>query len=458
MSLIDYIPTVKKPTEKRLSLKTRLGWTLAVLIAFYLLSAIPLFGLSENLLIQAKELAILLGAQFGTLTTLGIGPIVTASIIIQLLAGAKIISLDLSKEEDKRKYERLQRMLTLVMIVVEGAAYVFFGALRPSQDLPPSTYLLFQFLIFIQLAIGSLLIMLMDDLCTLWGIGSGISLFIVAGVAHQAFTKIFNVFPYQAEVPSGVIPLFLYSFANQEYFGEAILGLISLLVTIVLFLIVVYVQAIRVEIPLTFTSVRGLTFKWPINFLYTSNIPVILVAAMFANVQLFGRVFASAGFPILGSFDESGYPKDGLVKYMSSPHSLIILLFTKSITLDHVITAIVYTLLMVAFATLFGYLWVQVSGMSAKDLAKQISNSNLARPGYRNDPRILERLLNRYIPYLTILGSMTVGLLAAISDIFGALVSGTGLLLSVMILYRFAQDLTRQYAEELPVIGKLLKG
>lgn len=456
MSILDYMPEVKKPTQK-LSLKTRLLWTLAVLIAFYILSSIPLFGLSENLLNQAKELSLLLGAQFGTLTTLGIGPIVTASIIVQLLVGAKILSLDLSKPEGKRKYESLQRILTIVMIFVEGAAYVFFGALRPDPNLPASTYILFQWLLLLQLAIGSFLIMLMDDLVTAWGIGSGISLFIVAGVAQQAFARIFGFVAYQSEAPMGIIPLLIYSFANQEYAAEAMLGLISLATTILIFLIVVYVQAMRVEIPLSFASVRGYTFKWPINFLYTSNIPVILVAAMFANLQLFGRIFANAGMPILGTFDSQGQPVSGFVKYITPTHSLVTLAFTGSLTMDHIIRAIVYTILMVIFAVIFGYLWVQVSGMSAKDVAKQIAQSNLSRPGYRNDPRMLERLLERYIPYLTILGAIAVGLLAAMSDILGAVVSGTGLLLSVMIIYKFAQDMARQYAEELPVVGKLLK-
>ncbi len=458
MSIYDYLPEVKPPKERKLSLKTRLWWTFVVLVSYFILSKIPLFGLSQNALEQVKTLSLLLGASFGTLTTLGIGPIVTASIIIQLLMGAKLLSFDTSTPKGRRRYEGAQRLLAYVLIFFEGAAYVFFGALRPSPDLPQSTYVLYQWLLVLQLALGSFLILLMDDLVSKWGIGSGISLFIAAGVSNRLFVRLFNFLSVSGDMPTGIIPLLFMSFAKPELMQDAMIELVSLVTTIFIFLFVVYVQSMRVEIPLSFANVRGYTFKWPINFLYTSNIPVILTAALFANIQLFARILYNAGYPILGKFDPStGVAVSGLVRYLVPTRSLVKGLLTHSLMWSDLIAAIVYVVLMMTFATIFGVLWVQVSGMNAKAVAENIHRSNLQRPGFRSDKRILERLLNRYIPYVSVLGSLTVGFLAAMADILGAVVSGTGLLLTVMIIYRFAEDLARQYAEELPIVGKLLK-
>ena len=84
MSLKDIIynlPEVKPPLQKKLSFNEKLKWTLLMLVAFFILSVIPLFGLGTNSLSQFQQLSIILGANFGSIMSLGIGPIVTASIV-----------------------------------------------------------------------------------------------------------------------------------------------------------------------------------------------------------------------------------------------------------------------------------------------------------------------------------------------------------------------------------------
>ena len=86
--IFQFIPEVKSPEEKKLSFNVKLKWTLVVLISFFVLSNIPLFGLSNNALERFKYLAIILGTNFGSIISLGIGPIVMASVILQLLTGS----------------------------------------------------------------------------------------------------------------------------------------------------------------------------------------------------------------------------------------------------------------------------------------------------------------------------------------------------------------------------------
>ena len=78
-------------------------------------------------------------------------------------------------------------------------------------------------------------------------------------------------------------------------------------------------------------------------------------------------------------------------------------------------------------------------------------------PGFRKDPRVLERLLDRYVMPLTVMGGLAVGILAALADLLGALTSGTGLLLAVMIIYRTYEDLAREQVYDMnPMMRKLL--
>ncbi|MBS3158477.1 preprotein translocase subunit SecY, partial [Candidatus Woesearchaeota archaeon] len=119
----------------------------------------------------------------------------------------------------------------------------------------------------------------------------------------------------------------------------------------------------------------------------------------------------------------------------------------------------VYLVIFVALCVIFSWFWVQTAGMDAKSQAKQIMASGLQVPGFRKDERVLEALLQRYITPLTVMGAVTVGFLAAITDVSGALTSGTGLLLTVMIIYRFYEDIARSHMMDMnPLMRKFMGG
>ena len=114
---------------------------------------------------------------------------------------------------------------------------------------------------------------------------------------------------------------------------------------------------------------------------------------------------------------------------------------------------------MIAGCVLFSYFWVQTSGMDPKSQAKQMINSGLTIPGFRRDERILERLLERYITPLTIMGGATIGFLSGVADVVGAVGSGTGIMLTVMIIYRLYEDIAKQHMMDMhPMLRKMMGG
>jgi preprotein translocase subunit SecY len=213
----------------------------------------------------------------------------------------------------------------------------------------------------------------------------------------------------------------------------------------------------KVEIPLSFGRIRGHGIRWPLSFIYTSNIPVILVAALMANVQLLARIFQSWGRPILGTFVGNS-PASGLVVWLHSPN-LLGGVIKGTLTGSDIAHAMAYTGFMIVGAVIFSWFWVQTSGMDARSQAKQIMSSGLQIPGFRKDQRVLERLLNRYIGPLTIMGAITVGFLAAFADLTGALSRGTGILLAVMIIYKLYEDIAKQHMMDMnPMMRKFMGG
>ena len=462
MSLLETIiynlPEVKSPLQKKLPFNEKLKWTLVALVFFFVMGLIPLFGLGENALQQFEFLSIILGASFGSIISLGIGPLVTASIVLQLLSGTGILNLDLTSIEGRQKFQGLQKLLGIFFIIFEGSIYVFMGGLAPNPALAGTpVYRELQLMLVFQLVLGGLVIMFLDEVCSKWGLGSGISLFIAAGVAQQIFITAFNFLPSPTnpDVAAGAIPS-LFQFLSRGEVIEASLQFSAVAATIIVFMICVYFQSMKVEIPLSFGRVRGYGVRWPLNFFYTSNIPVILVSALLANVQLFAHLLEKWGHPLLGTFSGNS-PVSGLVYWIHSP-DLLRNIIRGSFSLVQVGQAAAYVSLMVGGAIVFSVFWMQTAGMDAKSQAKNIMASGLQMAGFRRDERVLEKVLDRYIWPLTIIGGAGIGLLAAVADLSGALSRGTGILLAVMIVYKLYEDIAKQHMMDMhPAMRKFME-
>src|SRR3989338_7041257 len=164
-SILYNIPEVKSPIEKKLSFNAKLRWTLTVLVAFFVLANTPLFGLAANSLSRFEYLAIILGTDFGSIISLGIGPIVTSSIILQLLVGSGILKIDTKTPEGKKYFQGLQKLGVLFFIVFEAMVYVLMGGLQASPG--------FAGMLIFQLMLGGLAIVYMDEVSNKYGFGSG---------------------------------------------------------------------------------------------------------------------------------------------------------------------------------------------------------------------------------------------------------------------------------------------
>ena len=452
------LPEVAGPTQKKLSFKEKLKWTGIILILFFVLGMIPLFGLGLNALQQFEYLSIILGAKFGSIISLGIGPIVTSSIVLQLLNGSGILKFDLHTHEGKRDFQGTQKLLAIFFIIFESIIYVYMGGLSPSPDLIGTTlYSQLQILLVFQIFLGGMMILFMDEVVSKWGFGSGTGLFIAAGVSQTIFIRALSPLPSPTNpsIATGAIPALFQSLAAGDPITAALM-LAAVISTLLVFVIVVYAQAMKVEIPLSMGRVRGHGIRWPLSFIYTGVIPVILVSALIANLQLWARLLQNWGHPFLGTFVGNS-PATGLVAWVASPN-IVGKVIKGSLTFADIGHSLVYVVFMVAGCIVFSIFWMQTAGMDARSQAKNMMSSGLQIPGFRKDQRILERLLNRYIWSLTIMGAITIGLLAALADLTGALSSGTGILLAVMIIYKLYEEIAKQHMMDMhPMMRKFME-
>ncbi len=447
--ILKNLPEVQSPTEKKLSFNVKLKWTMIILVAFFILSNIALYGLANNAMERFEYLAVIMGTSFGSIISLGIGPIVMASIILQLLVGSKILDIDTSTVEGKRFFQGLQKLMVFFFIIFEALIYVL---MRGLEAMPGYTTILIA-----QLIVGGLAILFMDEVCNKWGFGSGVSLFIAAGVGWRLFTAAFGFLGSEGKFQASgrVIALFI-SLMNADSQG-AMLALAAILATIILFLIVVWAQSLKIEIPLSYDRIRGYSMKWPLKFFYASVIPVILTAALIANLQLFGGLLQNwMGRPTILGNVVNGQAVSGFLYWVGSTNIVarIIQGSWEWRLLGQILGHVVFFMF---FSALFSVFWVKTSGMDASAQAQNILKSGLQIPGFRKDERILESILKRYVMPLTIMGGMAIGLLAALADVLGALVAGTALLLGIMIIFQFYESIAQQHAMDMhPAMKKMM--
>jgi len=444
------MPSVKSP-EGHVHFKTKLLWTVGVLILYFFLSNILIFGLSPASQDLFTFWRTLLAGSSGSIIHLGIGPIVTASIILQLLKGADLIQIDTSEERGQVIYMGLQKLLIFIMIVVEAIPNILGGFMKPdpiiaAQYFGGNTGFL-TFLIFLQLCIGGLLIFLLDEVVTKYGIGSGVGLFIVAGISQSIVNGFLAWGAVQDPYPVGFFPrLFAIGLVGASYIQYFLPNMLAFVTTVAIFLVIVYVESTRIEIPLAHTNVRGIRARFPVKLIYASVLPMILVRVLQANIQIVGYFLYNMGITIFGTYVNT-QAVSGLMYYLSPINGPQDWMWWVA-DLGHPAWQVALRIacdvtFMVVGGAVFALFWIKTAGLDSKDVARQIQLSGMHIPGYRKNPQVLERYLDRYIPRITIIGGVFIGVISVVANLFGVIgrESGTGLLLTVSITYRLYEEI-----------------
>jgi preprotein translocase subunit SecY len=442
-SVATVLPEIPKPIKKP-SLSEKFIWTGAALILYMIMGITPLFHFG-NQADQFAYLRIIFASSQGTLTELGIGPIVTAGLILQLLQGSDILRLDLGETEDRALFGTATKLLTFIVITVECAAYILGGALGTLQSTQAVV-------IFFQLFGASVTILLLDEMIQKgWGIG---------GVAQTLWWDTLSPYPVSATqgapaVIYGFIPALVASLfpggggvASTFIRANEFPSMFTFVMTVAVILFITYIEGTRVEVPITSVKYRGFQGVYPIKLLYVSNIPVILVSALTANISFFTRILSNyvgthppSWMHYLVTYDTTNNPTGGLVYYITPPNGI-------EQTAADPVHAVIYTAFLMILAVMFARIWVEIGGLSSRTVAKNLMNADVQVPGFRRAGLSIEQVLNRYIPPITVIGGLIIGSVAAISDVFGVFGTGVGLLLGVDIVLQYYQMLVKEQLEE----------
>uniref|UniRef100_A0A670IYY6 SEC61 translocon subunit alpha 2 n=1 Tax=Podarcis muralis TaxID=64176 RepID=A0A670IYY6_PODMU len=386
------LPEIQKP-ERKIQFREKVLWTAITLFIFLVCCQIPLFGImSSDSADPFYWMRVILASNRGTLMELGISPIVTSGLIMQLLAGAKIIEVG-DTPKDRALFNGAQKLFGMIITIGQAIVYVMTGMYGDPAEMGAGICLL----IIIQLFVAGLIVLLLDELLQKgYGLGSGISLFIATNICETIVWKAFS-------------PTTINTGRGTEFEG-AVIALFHLLAT-------------RTD------KVRALREAF-----YRQNLPNLM--NLIATVFVFAVVIYFQD--VTGGGPARAYPVGGLCYYLSPPESM-------GAIFEDPVHVIVYIIFMLGSCAFFSKTWIEVSGSSAKDVAKQLKEQQMVMRGHRDTSMVHE--LNRYIPTAAAFGGLCIGALSVLADFLGAIGSGTGILLAVTIIYQYFEIFVKEQAE-----------
>uniref|UniRef100_H3AXW8 SEC61 translocon subunit alpha 1 n=1 Tax=Latimeria chalumnae TaxID=7897 RepID=H3AXW8_LATCH len=444
------LPEIQKP-ERKIQFREKVLWTAITLFIFLVCCQIPLFGImSSDSADPFYWMRVILASNRGTLMELGISPIVTSGLIMQLLAGAKIIEVG-DTPKDRALFNGAQKLFGMIITIGQAIVYVMTGMYGDPSEMGAGICLL----ITIQRSIIPP----------------------VRGILHLSVKRNYEFLPCQflpcvlsqsflpppphllgTEFEGAIIALFhllatrtdKVRALREAFYRQNLPNLMNLIATVFVFAIVIYFQGFRVDLPIKSARYRGQYNTYPIKLFYTSNIPIILQSALVSNLYVISQMLStrfSGNFLVnlLGTWSDTSsggparaYPVGGLCYYLSPPESF-------GSVLDDPIHAVIYIAFMLGSCAFFSKTWIEVSGSSAKDVAKQLKEQQMVMRGHRDTSMVHE--LNRYIPTAAAFGGLCIGALSVLADFLGAIGSGTGILLAVTIIYQYFEIFVKEQSE-----------
>uniref|UniRef100_A0A667YQ82 Protein transport protein SEC61 subunit alpha n=1 Tax=Myripristis murdjan TaxID=586833 RepID=A0A667YQ82_9TELE len=376
------LPEIQKP-ERKIQFREKVLWTAITLFIFLVCCQIPLFGImSSDSADPFYWMRVILASNRGTYST--------------TISGKKYIH--------PQGQSPLQRMFGMIITIGQAIVYVMTGMYGDPSEMGAGICLL----IIIQLFVAGLIVLLLDELLQKgYGLGSGISLFIATNICETIVWKAFSPTTVNTgrgtEFEGAVIALFhllatrtdKVRALREAFYRQNLPNLMNLIATVFVFAVVIYFQGFRVDLPIKSARYRGQYNTYPIKLFYTSNIPIILQSALVSNLYVISQMLStrfSGNFLVnlLGTWSDTSsggparaYPVGGLCYYLSPPESF-------GSVLEDPVHALIYIVFMLGSCAFFSKTWIEVSGSSAKDVAKQLKEQQMVMRGHRETSMVHE--------------------------------------------------------------------
>ena len=467
------MPEVDWPYEG-LSIDERIVYTIGSAIIF-LFGQLPIFGLngeaSKQIIDPFYFQRPLFAMEKGTLLELGLLPVLTSAFVWQVAASLRLVNVNFYVRSDRELFQSAQKLTAITLSMLYAAGLVFSpyysNALLTSNTFFSDSWSLLQYvLISAQITTMSyVVIMLVEILDKGYGFGSGaLTLLSVQGAMSlvRDMVGVEHVFLPNSN-KGGNVGVLLNFFRGLDFNFQhwktnvietftrtGLPNLTQVYIMLAVVLVIIYLQSVRLDVPIRSTRVRGMSNFYPIRLLYTGGLPVLFAYTILANVHLFGFVIASSlqsYTPVLSrvigtwslDYKNNHYNLvSGILYYLSPPTSL-----TQALTSP--IKDIFFLAVVLSLALSFAYTWSFSSGSSPKDIAASFKEQAISISG-RRDISVAKEF-SKTVPLAALLGALVLSVIAYFSDFVGGLGKGVSMVVSICSAFALIEDFTLEYRQ-----------
>lgn len=453
---VPFLPEIQKP-GREINFQEKFVWTGVALIIYLVSSQVPLFGiLDSNSQDPFYWMRMMMASNRGTLMDLGISPVVTSSMIMQMLTSMEIIKINHKIKEDTILFDCCSKLLSVLLTVGQSIVQVSTGFYGPVEKIGMQVSIL----LVIQLLFSGIIIILLDELLQKgFGLGSGVNLFIATNVCETIIWKSLSPKMHATvrgvEFEGSIIALFHLLFIrknklnalHEAFFRENLPNLLQLFYTILIFKMVIYVHGIRLNLKTISLQMKGQQGNFPIKLLYSSTMPIIVQNYIISHLSTLSRILYQK-FPnfflikILGIWENNSkgrnIPISGICYFLYPPENL-------SNFLKNPIHSLIYSSIILLTSAFLSRAWIDMTNNNQFDVARMLISRRITIKGVSE--RNLANKLGEYIPTAAFLGGLVIGFIVMVSNITDTIGSGTNIFLAVSIVWQYCELLNKEAAK-----------
>ena len=402
---------------------------------------------------------VILASNKGTLMELGISPLITSSMIVELVKNARLIVYNPKIKDDVRLAQNMEKLLSFMVTFGTACGYVFSGMYGRVIYIGYFK----AFMLVVQLTVAGLMVLYLDELLEKgWGIGSGTSLFIACNMCENLFWHAFSPVTIKTdngiEFEGAIIALFHFLMTKESkthalylaFYRQNVANLHNIITTFLIFLIVIFLMHFQVNLKLIQSGRSGASSTLPVKLFYLSNTPTMIQTTILSQLHMMSSIIYSkfknyswVRFLAIWQKDPmTGRDKliGGMTFYLTPPKGI-------RGVMDDPVHFVIYTFIIVVSCGLFARAWLDISGRSPLDVLKQLNDAKMFVVGSDNKDHAMIKILRKNINTAAMLGGILIGLFSIFSDLVGTIGSGTGIMLTVNIIYNYYIKIKKELKE-----------
>ncbi|CDR41670.1 CYFA0S07e04852g1_1 [Cyberlindnera fabianii] len=425
----------------------------------YLLAQLPVYGGAKVTGDPISFLRPAFGAERGTLLEFGVFPIISSGIIFQLLAGLKLIKVNLANRTDRQLFQSLQKLFAIFQYVVLTNIFVATGYYGYNLSFWQVILINFQLI-----TTGFIMTLTTEVIDKGYGFGSGCLTFVTVNASSNFVGDILGINAVKttrgSETQGAVINLI--GQIRNAPFKNAILNaftrpylpnLIQGYVTLATLAVAIYLQNFRIELPIRSNRVRAVNNIYPIRLLYTGAMPLLFSYVVLFYLNIIGYTIVNLGLKndssnplvkVLGAYTSTAFggsfvvEKPSIIYFFSPPASL-----TQAITSP--LKTIGFALIVIVSSAFFANTWSLISGSAPRDIAQQFKEQGISLAGRRDIS--ISKELNRVIPVAAVSGATVLAVVSLIGDFFGGKGKSAGVLIACGAAFSFLEIIATEYQQ-----------